>query len=100
MGPLLASLTIALSVQGQAGCQAVEDAAALGVLFSNFNSTDAASISKRLESFENVRRNKASAMQLLSDTTVDHSDQDGIRKAVQPFMPDQCVPGGCFLIFD
>ena len=80
-------------VQGQAGSQAIEDAAALGVLFSSFNAIDETSISKRLDNFENVRRNRASAMQLLSDTTVNHSDQEAIRKAVQPYMPDQTVPG-------
>jgi salicylate hydroxylase len=80
-------------VQGQAGSQAIEDAAALGTFFSNISTTDAPSISKCLESFENVRRNRASAMQLLSDTTVNHSDQEGIRKAVQPYMPGQTVPG-------
>lgn len=84
-------------VQGQAGSQAIEDAAALGVLFSSFNAIDETSISKRLDNFENVRRNRASAMQLLSDTTVNHSDQEAIRKAVQPYMPGQTVPGECLL---
>lgn len=80
-------------VQGQAGAQAIEDAAALGILFSNFASSDAGSISNRLEHFENVRRNRASAMQLLSDTMINRKDTEAIRKAIQPFMPGETVPG-------
>lgn len=77
-------------MQGQAGSQAIEDGAALGILFSNFNTTDEESISNRLKMFETVRMNKASAMQKLSDMTL--GDPEIIRNATQPYMPGETVP--------
>lgn len=43
--------------------------------------------------FENVRLNKASAMQKLSDMTL--GDPEAVRKATQPYMPGESVPGKC-----
>lgn len=79
-----------LPLQGQAGSQAIEDGAALGLLFSDFSSTDTESVSNRLKIFENVRLNKASAMQKLSDMTL--GDPEAVRKATQPYMPGETVP--------
>ena len=45
---------------GQGGCQAIEDAAVLGVLFKGVKSRE--KVSKRLELFEQLRRNRISAI--------------------------------------
>ncbi|KUJ21459.1 FAD/NAD(P)-binding domain-containing protein [Mollisia scopiformis] len=79
-----------LPMQGQAGSQAIEDGAALGIMFSNFDATDEKSISDRLKMFANVRMNKASAMQKLSDMTL--GDPEDLEKATQPYMPGETVP--------
>ena len=54
------------TVQGQGGGQAIEDGAALGILFDQLKDTSA--IEKRLQLFEQVRRNRGSALQILSST--------------------------------
>ncbi|RDW75683.1 hypothetical protein BP5796_06504 [Coleophoma crateriformis] len=72
-------------IQGQAGAQAIEDGAALEKLFANFNSTDAKSVAVRLESFENVRRNRASAMQIFSNASQDEAER--VREAARQYVP-------------
>lgn len=52
------------TVQGQGGGQAIEDGAALGILFDQVH--DAAFIEHRLQLFEKVRRNRGAALQILS----------------------------------
>lgn len=84
------------TVQGQAGAQAIEDGAALGVVFSNFTATDSASVSDRLEHFENIRRNRASVMQMLSNAGQDEAAK--VRESVLPYMPDGNVPSECVLL--
>lgn len=54
-----------MTVQAQGGGQAIEDGAALGVLFDHLH--DERSIEARLRLFEQVRRNRASAVQTLSN---------------------------------
>jgi len=78
-------------VQGQAGAQAMEDAAALGLVFSDFHSTDAKSISERLEIFERIRVNHASVIQLISDNLVLAPEK--LTALIQPYMPEEKVPG-------
>jgi salicylate hydroxylase len=77
-------------VQAQAGAQAISDGAALGILFSNFNATDADSISARLTMYQNARFNKATVMQKLSDTEM--RGPAAVREAVKPYMPGENVP--------
>ncbi|RDW82364.1 hypothetical protein BP6252_03476 [Coleophoma cylindrospora] len=72
-------------IQGQAGAQAIEDGAALEKLFANFTNTDAKSIAARLESFENVRRNRASAMQIFSNASQDEAER--VREAARQYVP-------------
>jgi hypothetical protein len=81
-------------VQGQAGAQAIEDAAALGILFpSNFPSSPSTEdISARLQIFENMRRNRASALQMFSNAGQDELEK--IRESVVPYMREgETVPG-------
>lgn len=52
-------------VQGQGGGQAIEDGAALGILLDQVE--DTAAIENRLQLFEKVRRNRGSALQILSN---------------------------------
>lgn len=55
------------TVQAQGGGQAIEDGAALGVLFDQLH--DKETITARLRLFEKVRRNRASSVQILSNTS-------------------------------
>ena len=65
--------------QAQAGAQALEDGAALGVLLSNLRSLE--EIPKRLGLFEKLRMPRASAMQYLSNAGYDVLDDEMRRKA-------------------
>jgi salicylate hydroxylase len=78
------------TVQGQAGAQAIEDGAALGVVFSEFSATDPTSISNQLQHFENIRRNRASVMQMISNAGQDEADK--VRESVLPYMPTGKIP--------
>lgn len=78
------------TVQGQAGAQAIEDGAALGVVFSKIAAPDAPSIASRLKHFENIRRNRASVMQMLSNAGQDEAAK--ARESVLPYMPDGNIP--------
>ena len=62
-GPKECSLILE-TVQGQGGGQAIEDGAALGVLFDQVH--DKGAIEDRLQLFGRVRRNRGSALQILS----------------------------------
>lgn len=53
------------TVQGQGGGQAIEDGAAMGILLDQVK--DTAAIENRLQLFEKVRRNRGSALQILSN---------------------------------
>ncbi|KAI3390932.1 hypothetical protein diail_8347 [Diaporthe ilicicola] len=54
-----------LTFQGQGGGQAIEDGAAMGILFDQVG--DKGLIESRLQLFEKVRRNRGSALQILSN---------------------------------
>ena len=77
--PPLANL---LPDQGQGGGQAIEDGAALGALFTHLNSSD--DISERVQLFEDVRKNRASAMQMFSNVGQDEAEK--MEKDAQPFV--------------
>ncbi|KAH8803320.1 putative salicylate hydroxylase [Xylogone sp. PMI_703] len=57
--------------QGQGGAQAIEDGAALGALLSHLGSTD--EVPERLKLFEQVRKNRGTAIQLFSNAGQDES---------------------------
>ncbi|ESZ89778.1 hypothetical protein SBOR_9838 [Sclerotinia borealis F-4128] len=78
-----------LPYQGQAGAQAIEDGCALGILFSNLPNTNPETISSRLTSFENVRRNRASAMQMFSNAGPDEAEK--VKESVRGFMEEGVV---------
>ena len=54
---------------GQAANQALEDSGALGALFRDSNITWT-ELSRRLDLFERIRRNRAATIQILSSTRV------------------------------
>lgn len=58
-------LTIMFKDQGQGGGMSIEDAGALGVLFSSIDSK--ASIPARLQLFQSLRYSRASAIQIFSN---------------------------------
>ncbi|TIC91646.1 6-hydroxynicotinate 3-monooxygenase [Colletotrichum higginsianum] len=68
--------------QGQGANQAIEDAGALGVFLANVK--DRNEVPRRLESVQNIRRDRAGAMQIFSNAGQDESHR--IEKEVQPFI--------------
>ncbi|RPB23406.1 FAD/NAD(P)-binding domain-containing protein [Terfezia boudieri ATCC MYA-4762] len=68
--------------QGQAGAQALEDGAALAVMLSQLHSSD--EIPRRLELFEKVRINRASALQIFSNVGQDQGER--MQKDAQPYV--------------
>ncbi|KAF4626391.1 hypothetical protein G7Y89_g11767 [Cudoniella acicularis] len=76
--------------QGQSGAQAVEDALALGIIFSNCPGNESETISRRLQLFEKVRKNRGSVMQIFSNAGQDESDK--IVKEAGAFIGEENVP--------
>ncbi|KAF2804122.1 salicylate hydroxylase-like protein [Mytilinidion resinicola] len=73
-----------LTFQGQGGGQAIEDGGALSVLFDQLHDTGA--LEDRLQLFEQVRRNRGSALQILSGTNPPASQS--VRDAAAAYLPD------------
>lgn len=71
-------------VQGQGGGQAIEDGAALGILFDQVH--DTAVIENRLQLFEQVRRGRGSALQVLSN--INPPAPQSVRNAAAEYLPD------------
>ena len=79
----LLSVVIFISTdQGQGGGMAIEDGAALGVLFSNLPSKD--EISNRLALFQRLRLDRVSAMQVFSSVGQDEAAK--IAHLAQPYV--------------
>jgi salicylate hydroxylase len=76
-------LTVTISVQGQGGGQAIEDGAALGILLDHV--CDKVKLEERLQLFEQVRRNRGSALQILSSTNPPASQS--VRDAAAAYLP-------------
>ncbi|KAL9082715.1 MAG: hypothetical protein Q9165_008814, partial [Trypethelium subeluteriae] len=72
------------TVQAQGGGQAIEDGAALGTLFDQLCNGEA--IEERLRLFEKVRRDRASALQILSNSS--HPVPQSVRDAAGSHLPD------------
>lgn len=70
-------------VQGQGGGQAIEDGGALGILFDQVH--DRGQIESRLQLFEQVRRNRGSALQILSNTNP--PPPQSVREAAAKYVP-------------
>lgn len=68
--------------QGQGANQAIEDAGALGIFLANVSSRD--EVPRRLESIQNIRRDRAGAMQIFSNAGQDESHR--IEKEVQQYI--------------
>ncbi|KAM0134782.1 hypothetical protein ACHAP3_005338 [Botrytis cinerea] len=75
-----------LPFQAQGGCQAIEDAGALGVLLNQVDPNDKETLEKRLQLYEKVRRNRGSSLQILSNHSPPAS-QD-IRNEAAKYLPD------------
>lgn len=81
--PVVRSGSNMSTVQGQGGGQAIEDGAALGILFDQVHEKGA--IEERLQLFEQVRRNRGSALQILSNTNPPASQS--VRDAAAAYLP-------------
>ena len=73
-----------MTVQAQGGGQAIEDGAALGVLLDQPYDKD--TLEARLGLFEQIRRNRASAVQILSNTSP--PAPESVRDAAARYLPD------------
>lgn len=82
--------------QGQAGAQAIEDGAALGIMLSQLaldvveNLDSEGGIGNRLRMFEKVRMDRASAMQIFSNVGQDQGER--IQREAQRYVKGP-VPG-------
>ncbi|KAK7964253.1 hypothetical protein PG988_011227, partial [Apiospora saccharicola] len=74
--------------QGQGGAQSIEDGVALGILLSG--AATAEEVVSRLELFESLRRNRCSAIQILSNAGQDEADR--VRDAASKFLPIEDIP--------
>ncbi|KAK2760997.1 salicylate hydroxylase [Colletotrichum kahawae] len=75
--------------QGQGGAQAIEDGVALGICLSNMSSS--IDVPERLEMFESIRRNRASAVTIFSNAAQDEAEK--IREAASEFVqPIERIP--------
>lgn len=82
----------------QGGAQAIEDGAALGKLFENFYSKDADSISQRLDLFEKIRKNRASAIQVFSSRGQDQVEM--VLEAASKYVPDGNLPSKWLILVE
>ena len=73
-----------LPFQAQGGNQAIEDGAALGALLDQV--TDKQTMEMRLRLFEQVRRNRGSSLQILSNAA--HPAPQSVRDAAAKYLPD------------
>ena len=79
--------------QGQGANQAIEDAGALGVFLSNVHHLT--EVPRYLELFQNIRRERAAAMQIFSNAGQDQANL--IEKEAQKYIKGP-VPSKCDLI--
>ncbi|KAL8660351.1 MAG: hypothetical protein Q9202_006622 [Teloschistes flavicans] len=75
-----------LTFQAQGGGQAIEDGAALGVLLDRLQKGDEETLEARLRLFERIRRNRASAVQVLSNSSP--PAPESVRDAAASYLPD------------
>ncbi|KAK8062336.1 FAD dependent oxidoreductase [Apiospora hydei] len=75
--------------QGQGGAQSIEDGVAMGILMSGVT-THPNDVASRLELFESLRRNRCSAIQILSNAGQDEAER--VRDAAAKFMLIQDIP--------
>jgi salicylate hydroxylase len=73
--------------QGQGGGQAIEDSVVLGIALTNCTPED---LESRLQLFEEVRKNRASVMQIFSNAGQDEAEK--IHKDAAKFIPAETVP--------
>ncbi|KAF6824040.1 salicylate hydroxylase [Colletotrichum musicola] len=74
--------------QGQGGAMGIEDGAALGIVLANV--TNRSQIEERLELYENLRRNRASAIQILSNVGLDQSHL--VKNDLLEFLSEKDIP--------
>ncbi|KAL9086988.1 MAG: hypothetical protein Q9159_003882 [Coniocarpon cinnabarinum] len=74
--------------QAQGGAQAIEDGAALGVLFSELTTKDRATIEERLQLFQDVRIGRASTVQVMSNQAAELEQDEAARQAALKYIPE------------
>ncbi|KAF9872153.1 FAD binding domain-containing protein [Colletotrichum karsti] len=74
--------------QGQGGAMGIEDGAALGIIFTNV--TNPSQVPERLALYEKLRRNRASAIQILSNVGLDQAHL--VRNELMEFLEEKHIP--------
>ena len=81
---------------GQGAAQSIEDAAALGVLLQNFTEDNSGgkgeSVKARLRLFENVRKDRVAAIQIMSEVPVGEGGFEPMRERWQKYLPGHEIP--------
>ncbi|RYP59455.1 hypothetical protein DL770_010192 [Monosporascus sp. CRB-9-2] len=74
--------------QAQAGAQAMEDGAALGIVLRGVSTPE--EVEERLELYQNIRRNRASVIQILSNVGADQSHL--VYEDLKEFLVEEDIP--------
>ena len=74
--------------KGQGAASSVEDAAALGVVFKDIESNDPSAIADRLQIFQDIRLNRASATQLYSHENFLSDTINGPKPKIFKYLPE------------
>ena len=85
---------ISMSDQGQGGAQGLEDGLVLGIVLHGAQTPE--EIEERLQLYVDVRRNRASSIQILSNVGQDQSHM--VRKELLQFMREDEIPSKFFYL--
>ena len=81
---------------GQGAAQSIEDAAALGVLLRNVREMkgreEGEGVEARLSLFEDVRRDRVTAIQIMSEAPVGEEGFENVRERWQKYLPGHEFP--------
>ncbi len=81
---------------GQGAAQSIEDAAALGVLLRGISAEgthkDSESIDARLKLFEDIRKDRVTGIQILSEVPVGEDDYATVQKKWEKYLPGYKFP--------
>ena len=82
---------------GQGAAQSIEDAAALGVLLQNITEVNSGGKGERVEArlrlFEDVRKDRVAAIQIMSEVPVGEGGFEPVRERLQKYLPEHKIPG-------
>ena len=78
--------------RGQGFSSALQDAAALGVVFEDMQSSELEDVTKRLERHQDFRLSRNAVVTLYSRYQLDHPDDTEVKKTALQWMPEEKLP--------